>query len=372
MSIRSLAFLFLVPTIVSAAETIKVGTTVALTGNAAINGIAIKEATQACFKGPYGVKTLKDINLELVAYDDGYEPRKANENALKLVREDKVFALLTIYGAPVTTAVLPIVEQEDIPLLNAISSANYAEPVKKNIFSLRTSAFLDVEHMVERFVKDRGVKRFSILMQDDLFGTSGLNALEKSLKARGMAIASKGTFKRNTEEVDEAIKAIAEGKPEVVFLYGVGKGVSTFVNKFSKASPKTAYAGNVAVGTPAFFKDLEGAAIELYIALASPPMGSSSPLIQEYMADLKSAGFSTANQIGVDAYLSCRVFVKAIEKSGAKPTRAAFLKALESFNDLKIADVTVSFSPTDHRGLKTPIMVSYKDKKLVQIQNIPK
>jgi ABC-type branched-subunit amino acid transport system substrate-binding protein len=46
------------------------------------------------------------------------------------------------------------------------------------------------------------------------------------------------------------------------------------------------------------------------------------------------------------------VLVEGLKRAGKNPTRAGFIKAVETIRDLDLGDYFVSYSPTNHNGSK--------------------
>jgi ABC-type branched-subunit amino acid transport system substrate-binding protein len=116
-------------------------------------------------------KDVKRRSLELVARDDGYEPKKSIEATRKLIEEDKVFALVGPVGTPTSAATQPIASEAGVPFIGAFTGAEFLRaPHKPHVVNLRASYFQETEAMVERLTKDLGVTRIAIFYQDDAFG----------------------------------------------------------------------------------------------------------------------------------------------------------------------------------------------------------
>ena len=117
-----------------AAEPIKIGSVLSVTGPAA-------------FLGDPELKTLEmyvaDLNkkggvlgrqIELVHYDDGSDAGKANGFTKRLIDDDKVDILVggTTTGATMSSA--PLVEKAGIPFISLAGAVVIVEPVKKWVF----------------------------------------------------------------------------------------------------------------------------------------------------------------------------------------------------------------------------------------------
>jgi ABC-type branched-subunit amino acid transport system substrate-binding protein len=84
--------------------------------------------------------------IVLESMDDAIDPKLTVENTHKLITQKQVFALFLYRGTPNIEAVLPIIEQEKVPLVGPSSGAQsmYA-PVKRYLFPIRASYQVDAE-----------------------------------------------------------------------------------------------------------------------------------------------------------------------------------------------------------------------------------
>jgi branched-chain amino acid transport system substrate-binding protein len=78
--------------------------------------------------GVYGEKT------ELIILDDRYEPMLTVQNAEKLINEDHVLALVSVFGGSNTNAILSIVDKAQIPLVGPITSTDLRDAVRPEVF----------------------------------------------------------------------------------------------------------------------------------------------------------------------------------------------------------------------------------------------
>src|ERR687895_400619 len=74
------------------------GQSAAFQGPAAVLGLNMREGIRAAFAEGNAAGGVHGRRLELVTYDDGYEPEKAIENTRRLIQDDQVFALIGEVG----------------------------------------------------------------------------------------------------------------------------------------------------------------------------------------------------------------------------------------------------------------------------------
>jgi branched-chain amino acid transport system substrate-binding protein len=351
-------------------DTIKIGSTAPLTGGNAVTGLAAIHGAQALLKRLNSSGGVNGRKIEFVVFDDGYEPEKAIANFAKLVNDEKVLTLMTVFGGATTAALMPLAERENITLLGPVSSANISSPPHKNVFAVRPNAYHEAEALVNHLVDDLGKKNIAVFYQDDAFGTAGKAAADKALNARGLQLKAKGAYKRNTIDVAEAVKAIGDAKPDAVLMFGLYPATSEFVNKLYATGVKPIIAGPAAMATPPFFRDTASVKTDYFAALPHPAVDDTSvQVVSMYQADMKAAGFTDVNQFGLDGYIDGLIFAEAVKRMGNSITRDHLRSTLEAMKSVDFYGVKIGFSPSDHQGIQNAFLARYRNGKLMGVKN---
>jgi branched-chain amino acid transport system substrate-binding protein len=362
------------PTILPAQEGVSpkevtVGMVNAQSGPAAGLGSRMRAGAFAFFKRTNAAGGVHGRNIRLIAYDDGYEPDRTLAMTKKLLEEDKVFGLLGFVGTPTCAAVLPIVQEANVPFVGPFTGAEVLRnPVKKSVFNVRASYFDETEGLVQRFTTDLGISRIGILVQDDAFGAAGEAGVLKALAKRKLNLVGKGTFKRNTMDVDAGLAELQKANPQAVILIGPYTPLSAFVKRAHAKGFKPAMATISFVGTEALVKNLGPEGDGLIISqVLPPPTDASHPLVKRYQADLAASGGGEADYTSLEGYVAAAVFTAGLGKAGPSPTRASFISAMDTLQlDLGGA-MKPAFSATNHQGLHTIYFTRIQAGKAVPI-----
>src|SRR5262245_45692656 len=91
------------------------GQSAAFEGPAAALGLGMREGILAGFNEVNAAGGVGGRKLELVSYNDSYEPEKAIANTKRLIDEDQVFALVGEVGTPTSNAAQPITTEKGVP-----------------------------------------------------------------------------------------------------------------------------------------------------------------------------------------------------------------------------------------------------------------
>src|SRR5262245_16089799 len=175
------------------------GLSAAFDGPAAALGLGMREGILAAFSEANASGGVNNHKLELVSYDDGYEPEKAIANTKRLIDEDGVFALVGEVGTPTSNAAQPIATEKGVPFIGPFTGAAFLRnPSLGNVINIRGSYDQETEAWIEHLTTDLGMSRIGILYQDDTFGRAGLSGVSKAMEKRRMKLVAEGTYERRT------------------------------------------------------------------------------------------------------------------------------------------------------------------------------
>ena len=352
---------------------IKIGMVNDQTGPNKGAGRSMKVGVDAYFKAVNDRGGVNGKKIELVSANDQYVPDKTVDGLLKLIEEQKIFAVVGTVGTSNGVSIMPIVKEYKLPFVAPRSgAANFRTPVTREIINIRASHQEEVDKLVDLLVREGGAKRFSIFYQNDTFGLDVFACLENALKRHGLTLASKGSFERGTKAVTSALATIMEGKPDAIILgsiYGPGA-------EFAKAARTEGLKSYLATGSFAGGSNLvnaAGAAAEgLIMSQVVPHLQDLSlPLTKECKEAVEKnpeeIGF---NAVSMEGCMTAKSMVMALSKAGSPPTREGFLKAYEAMKDADMGGIKLSFSPQNHQGQSNVFLEIVKEGKLVPLKSL--
>ena len=219
-----------------AAEPIKIGSVLSVTGPAA-------------FLGDPELKTLQqyveDINkkggvlgrpLELVHYDDGSDASKANGFTKRLIDDDKVDILVggTTTGATMSAA--PLVEKAGIPFISLAGAVVIVEPVKKWVFKTPHTDRMAAEKVFED-MKKRGISKVALFSETSGFGGSGKKESEGVAAKYGITLVANETYgPKDTDMSPQLTKIKNTPGVQAVFIFGLGQGPAIATKNYKQLS----------------------------------------------------------------------------------------------------------------------------------------
>jgi len=335
------------------ADKILLGQAAVFTGPAAQLGIQMRNGVKAYIDFVNEKGGVHGRKIELVTEDDKYESSVAPTASQTLIEKHKVFALLGYVGTPTGVAHLKVTTAAKVPLVGMFTGAEVLRvPMNRYVFHVRASYYDETDKIVEQVVSTGG-KRISVFYQADAYGEAGRMGTEIALKKRGMQIHSNGTVERNTIAVEKAVQAIHASQPDAVVMVSAYTSCAEFIRQMKKAGSGAQFYNVSFVGSKALADALGKEGVGVAISQVVPfPWGTGVPIVKEYQALAKKAGFADYNFSAIEGFLTAKVMVEGLRRTGKNLTREGFVDAMEKMQDVDVGGFFVSYSPQSHTGSK--------------------
>ena len=335
-------------------KTIVLGQSAALDGPASSLGQGMRFGLQAAFHEINEAGGINGRKIELISYDDGYEPDRSIENTRKLIEQDNVFALIGAVGTPTSKASQPIAKKAGVPFIAPFTGAGFLrDSSNAHVINYRGSYDQETEAWIEHLTTDLDASRIAILYQDDSFGRAGLSGVVKALEKRNMSLVAEGTYKRNTTAVKSALLKIRKKKPDAVVMVGAYKPIAEFVKLATKFRMKSKFVTISFVGTHALSKELGDKRDGVIVTQVVPdPNDKSIPVVAEYQAALKALQADSSPEfVSLEGYIAGRLMIHALQGQGAELDREKLLADFRNQGTLNIGGLTLEYGPGDNQGM---------------------
>lgn len=330
------------------------GQSAAFKGPAAALGLGMREGILAAFQETNESGGVDGRRLELISYNDGYEPETAIANTNRLIGEDEVFALIGEVGTPTSKAVQPIATERQVPFLGPFTGAAFLrDPALGNVVNVRASYYQETEAWIEHLTGDLGFSRIAILYQDDSFGRAGLKGVQAALARRDMALVAEGTYMRNTTAVKRALLAIRKGLPEAVVMVGAYKPCATFIKLARRIGLDAVFVNISFVGSKALSQELGPAGDGVVVTQVVPlPEDDSLPLVARYQRAITALNPNAEpGFVSLEGYMVGRLVVQALQHMGEPVTRARLLSTIKDVGTFDLGGITLTYGPEDNQGM---------------------
>ena len=158
-----------------AQEPIRIGSFLSVTGPAAFLGDPEQKTLELYVEKINAAGGVLGRKLALTVYDSGGDAEKARAFAKRLIEQDKVDLIIGGSTTGETMAVVPLVEQAQIPFISLAGAVVIVEPVKKWVFKTPHSDRQACERIFGD-MKARGLSKVALI--------SGAGGFDKSMRGQ--------------------------------------------------------------------------------------------------------------------------------------------------------------------------------------------
>jgi branched-chain amino acid transport system substrate-binding protein len=224
------------------------------------------------------------------------------------------------------------------------------QPFNRNVFHVRASYFDEAERIVQHLTT-LGVKKIAVFYQDDAYGKTVLDGVNRALARRQLKTVATGTVERNSVDVAKSLSAILPANPEAIVQVSAYKSCAAFI-KQARAKGFGGQFFNVSfVGSQALADELGDAGNGVVISQVVPfPYGASTAVVREYQQRMKEAGQKELDFSSLEGFLTAKVFTDGLKRAGRNLTRESFITGLESMHDVNLGGFLISYGPNNHTG----------------------
>ena len=326
-------------------KTVSVGCSLGLTGPLASLARELKQGLDAGL-AQANAKGIHGREIKLVALDDGYDAKRSEDNARKLIADANTVALISCMGTANNQRIMPLVDEAQIPYVAPQSGATSLRKAEhRSVFHVRASYSDEAQRLTQKLFS-MGITDLAIVYQDTVFGREFLADVTAALKSTGQTTAPKA-FKLDAEGkgVESVVGQAVAAKPMAVLLGTAGDVTAALVNEFKKVSPSTPLAATSVALSGDNLRQLGGKASGLALSMVLPDSGRTSvALVREYQKAMRAAGFQDFSARSFEGYVNARVLAEGLERAGRELTRGKLRSALASLRSHDMGGMTVDFS----------------------------
>lgn len=296
-------------------ENIKLGMSTALSGPAQAIGSQLKAGAQMYFTHLNKTGGIDGVKVDLLVLDDGYEPNRTVNNTRYFIYEKQVDALFSFMGTPTISAIRPLLEHSQIPLLMPFSGADFLRTARSlKIFNLRPSYFDEATEQVNYLVDERHHQNIALFIQADEFGITLEKSLTKLLADRGLTPSVIARFQRNSTNIDRALKKIKASKATAVALIGTYKPLAKFINRAQLKGMKADYTSVSFASSRELLARIKSSQLLMVTEVMPDPNVCKAKLCVTFRKHASAYPHIIVDHVLFEGYLNALLFSKAVQQ----------------------------------------------------------
>ncbi len=351
-----MCILMLAASPVLAADTIKVGAILAVTGPAAFLGAPEAKTLEMMVEDINKKGGITGKKIELIIKDSGGSPEKAFSFAKQLIEEDKVLAIIGPSTSGETMKIKNVAEEGKTILLSCAAAEVIVNPVAKYVFK---TPQMDRDAVIKIFQQMNYMKlsKAGILSSNTGFGKAGKEQLEKLAAEYGIQIVANEVYDKAATDLTAEVTKVKASGAQAIINWSIEPAQAIVIKNARQLGFKGPIFQSHGFGNIKYVQ-AAGEAAEgvifpagrLLVVDKLPKSHPQKAVLQKYKKDYESKYKEEASTFGGHAYDAMIILTKAIEKAGSTD-KEAVRNAIESLKGIVGTGGVFSFSAKDHNGI---------------------
>jgi len=339
--LAALAVALLLSSPALAADTVKVGVILPLTGSQAKFGEIEKQSFEMALEEINSSGGINGTPLEFVFEDDTGRPEVGSSAAEKLINKDQVVMLGGGYSSSVTSAIASVTEQNGMPfLINTGSADNITEQGYKWVYRLNPPAGEYAKGIESFLVEVIKPKTAAILYENSNFGTSASGKFEELCAKLGIDVIMMEGYEHGAVDFKPLLIKVKQKDPDIIYMvsYLMDAALLMKQSRQMKITPGAFIGGGAGFTLPEFPENAGIASEKVYSATlwyqTLPYPGA-----MEYFNKFKQKYGKDTEYHGAEAYAAAYVIADTLKRCNGDFSRDNVLARLDA------TDMMTAFGP---------------------------
>lgn len=350
-----------------AAEPIRIGAFLAVTGPASFLGDPELRTLQMYVDEVNQQGGVLGRPLELIHYDTGGNAKDAVNFVKRLIQKDNVDVIVGGSSSGETMAVIPDVEESQIPFISLAAAVSIIEPVKKWVFKVAHTDRMATARLFED-MKKRGITKVALISGDGGFDKSGREQCLALAPQYGITIVADEFYGNKDTDMTAQLTKIRATDAQAILNFGFGSAPAIVTKNIKQLGIDLPIYQSHGVASKKFI-ELAGEAAEgvrlpaaaLVVAEQLPDSDPQKPVLMAYKTKFE-AKHGPVSTFGGHGYDGLFITLEAIKRAGGTD-KAKVRDEIEKTKGFIGTAGVFNMSPTDHMGLTVDAF------KMLEIRN---
>ena len=362
----------------AAAEPIKVGAILAVTGGAANLGGPEAKTAQMYVDSLNNAGGINGHKIQLLVKDSATTPAQALSLAKQLIEEDKVLAIIGPSTSGETMAIKDVCQENKTILLSCAAAETIVNPIASYVFKTPQKDS-DAARRIYQAMKAMGITKIGVVTSSDGFGIAGGKQLAALAGEYGMTLATTEVYDPKETDLTGILTKVKGAQVQAVVNWSIVPAQSLVAKNMKQIGLEVPLFQSHGFGNIKYVQaggEASNGTIfpcgRLLVADVLPADHPQKKVLMAYKTGYEKQYGEDASTFGGHAYDALLVLTEAIKKAGSTDPEAV-RAAIENMKGLAGTGGIFNFSATDHNGLdknafemltvKNGKFVAYKPKK---------
>ena len=349
--------------------TYKIGFLAAITGGASFLGEPERDAAvmlqkqlddQGGIVGPDG----KKHPVQILIHDTEGKGEVAITIAKKLINDDKVLAIVGTTTSGSSMALLPVMQEAQVPMVSMASSGSIVEPIAERKWIFKTAQ--NNAHTAPwqiRYVKALGITEVANFYVNNAYGEDGAQAIRDAASAEGVKIILEETFDAADTDMTAQLTRLKASGAQALLVTAITPAAPILTKQFREMGLTIPIVHNHGIGMKPFI-DLagqdaaEGVVFPMGKLVAISALPDSDPqkkVLSDFVRDFEASSGNTPSTFAGHAWDAVQLVLRGLEKLPGgldlAQQRARLRDEIENVKGFVGISGVFNLSPQDHVGM---------------------
>ncbi|MBI5676557.1 MAG: ABC transporter substrate-binding protein [Nitrospirae bacterium] len=336
-------------------ESIKIGVTLPLSGDAAVWGRSQKDGYDLALSQINAEGGINGKKVVLIYEDDKGLPKDGVAALQKLINVDKIKILTGIANSSVALAYIPIINENKILFISSGASSPKLTGASKYFFRTWPSDIAEALAMAKYAHNEMKLNKIAILFINNDYGIGLSEPFKSAFESLGGKIIISESFEQGATDFKTQLTKIKASTPDAIYLAGNPVEMGGALKQIRELGIKTQVLSISTLNDKEVFTVAGAKAIEgTIITDASFDPQSEDPMAKKFMQDFRTMFNHDPGILANTAYDALMILAHSFKKVGTDPDRLA--QYLHSMKDYTGVSGKISFS--EGGDVNRPINIS--------------
>jgi branched-chain amino acid transport system substrate-binding protein len=348
-----------------AAEPYKIGFSGPLSGPAAFMGDVNRKTAVMLAEQMNAAGGINGHPIELITYDSENKPDVALQVFNRLIKRDRVLAIVGPVTSVEAMGVLSLVEQEKVPTIMLPTTKVIVEPIRKYAFKVAISEADAVNKSLD-YLKEQGKTRIAMVTSQDSYGEAAREVIENMAPAKGIQIILKEKVGMDDKDMTPVVFKIKNSGAQALYEWTHVKPSIILTRNIKQIGLDIPVLHSVGYVNESNIETIGAAAIEGHYGgtykfmdvEALPDSDPQKAVLLKYQRDFVAKYKERPTQFGVNAHDAMYILAAALKKAG--PNRDKIRDEIENTKNYVGAGGIFDYSPTRHTPNAEKVMIMYR------------
>lgn len=263
------------------------------------------------------------MNFKIIFADDCSDERKAVQAARKLIKEDRVSAIIGSYSSATSFNAIEIANYHKVPMI--IPSAASDEITGKGfpwIFRINAPSSVYARTIIDYIKSLKSVATIAILHENSLFGVTAAEWIDRCARKEGLKVVCTGAYdEKDSQNIPLQLERIKKIKPDGIIMVSYLEDSVEIMKKCREMqiNPKLYFGTGAGFTLNEFINRTEGAS-EYIFTVSQWHTTLKTPENDQFVKRFEERYKETPTFHSVETYVGLKILAQAVRNSGSEKT----------------------------------------------------